>query len=150
MDAALLDRCTHTVDRIHRLLLSIPEPEQRERADGWSVPEVVGHLVDSAGNNHQRVCRYVPGGELTFPAYDQREFVSRAGYNSFEWPVLVTLWHSYNLLLLHMFARIPDDRLLSSTVAIGGSEPISLNRLIGDYYTHMEIHEAQIRRIVGV
>ncbi len=52
--------------------------------------------------------------------------------------------------MLHMFARIPEERLLSSTVTIGDRPLISLNRLIGDYYTHMEIHEAQIRRIVGV
>ncbi len=150
MDVVLLNRATATVDRIHRLMLSIPDPDQRERPGGWSVPEVVGHLVDSAGNNHQRVCRYVTGGNLDFPAYDQREFVGRAGYAAFEWPVLVTLWHSFNLLMLHMFARIPEERLLSSTVTIGDRPLISLNRLIGDYYTHMEIHEAQIRRIVGV
>ncbi len=145
-----INRHATAVDRIHRLLLSVTDSDLRERPDGWSVREVVGHLIDSAGNNHQRVCRIVPGGNLSFPAYDQRTFVDRAGYDGFDWPTLVVAWYSFNLLLLHMFARIPEEMLSSSTVTVGDRAPVSYDRLIEDYYTHLEIHEEQVHRIAGI
>lgn len=137
-----------TIDRLHRLFLSCPEPGKRERPDGWSIREVAGHLIDSASNNHQRLSRYVSGGNLVFPAYDQNTFVRRAGYDSFNSVTLVSLWYGYNLLFLHMISLIPEEHLRSSTVTVGEHPTLTLGELIRHYFDHMERHERQVRRIL--
>jgi hypothetical protein len=135
------------VDRLHSLFLSCSESGKREHPDGWSIREVVGHLIDSASNNHQRVSRYIPLGNLIFPPYEQNLFVRRAGYDSFNYDTLVALWHDYNLLFLHMINLIPEEHLRSSIITIGEHPPLTLAELIEDYFKHMERHERQVRRI---
>ncbi|HZT61171.1 MAG TPA: DinB family protein, partial [Pyrinomonadaceae bacterium] len=48
-----------TVEESAARLLSMTEDESREpRAEGkWSAKEILGHLIDSASNNHQRFVR---------------------------------------------------------------------------------------------
>jgi hypothetical protein len=49
----------------------------------WSAREVIGHLVDSACNNHQRFVRALFQDDLVFPGYDQDAWVGRSnGYTS--------------------------------------------------------------------
>ncbi|MEM6770857.1 MAG: DinB family protein, partial [Bacteroidota bacterium] len=48
----------------------------------WSKQEILGHLVDSAYNNHQRFLRAPGQGDLRFPGYDQDEWVRRNGYQN--------------------------------------------------------------------
>ena len=43
----------------------------RPRPDKWSPREIVGHLIDSASNNHQRFVRAQFQDDLTFTGYDQ-------------------------------------------------------------------------------
>jgi len=78
------DRCTGLRRPINSSEPVRPEPAEKE--GGWSIKEILGHLFDSAGNNHQRLLRYVKGGELKFPGYDQEEFVRRANYQEFRIP----------------------------------------------------------------
>ena len=50
----------------------------RPRAPGkWSPREIIGHLIDSASNNHQRFVRASLQDELVFDGYEQE--VTRAG-----------------------------------------------------------------------
>ena len=46
----------NTVNETYQQLRSIPDEilEARLNPGDWSVKEIVGHLVDSASNNHQR------------------------------------------------------------------------------------------------
>ena len=41
----------------------------------WSRKEIVGHLIDSASNNHQRFVRAQDSDDLICPTYDQDAFV---------------------------------------------------------------------------
>ena len=54
-------------------LKSLPNDtiEARPKAGEWSVKEIVGHLVDSASNNHQRFVRLQVTDGLVFPDYSQ-------------------------------------------------------------------------------
>jgi len=70
--------------------------------DKWSLKEIIGHLIDSASNNHQRFVRLQFGDLLSFPAYDAEEWIKTQKYNIMNWDVLVTLWYNYNYLLLHI------------------------------------------------
>lgn len=38
---------------------------------GWSRKQVLGHLIDSASNNHPRFVRSILQDSLDFPGYDQ-------------------------------------------------------------------------------
>jgi hypothetical protein len=136
-----------TVERVYQLFRACPDPAAREKGEGWSMKEILGHLVDSASNNHQRIARYIPKGNLNYPAYDQEQCVQRAGYQAFDFNRLLALWCNYNQLLLHMLAGIPAADL-DSTITIGDKPPVAIRQLIPGYFAHMENHERQARRVI--
>jgi hypothetical protein len=136
------------IERVYQLFRTCPDPSARGKNGGWSVKEILGHLVDSASNNHQRLARYLPKGNLNYPAYDQEQCVQRAGYDTFDFHPLLALWYNYNRLLLHLIAGIPDADL-DATVAFGDKPPVALRQLIPDYFAHMGNHELQARRIIA-
>ncbi|HKP84454.1 MAG TPA: DinB family protein [Blastocatellia bacterium] len=109
----------------------------------WSRKEVLGHLIDSASNNHQRFVRAQLDGGVTLPGYTQEAWVERQGYKDEPWADLVMLWKSYNLHLLHVVSRMPDDKL-GAMCAIGNNEPVTLGFLVEDYVKHMKHHLKQI------
>jgi hypothetical protein len=137
-----------TLERVYQLFRACPDPSAREKDGGWSIKEIIGHLVDSASNNHQRLSRYVPQGHLDYPPYDQEQCVQRAGYQAFDFERLLALWYNYNQLLLHLIAGLPDADL-DSTISIGAKPPVTLRQLASDYFAHMENHERQARRIIA-
>jgi hypothetical protein len=143
MKAGLLNR----LERTRQLFRNCPDPNKSEQPDGWTVKEVLGHLVDSASNNHQRLLRYVAGGELSFPAYDQQQFVRRAGYRDFDYAELLTLWYYHNKLLVHIYQNIPEADL-ESRVKVGDKSAVSIRQLMEDYITHIELHEKQVEQIL--
>jgi len=110
----------------------------------WSPKEVLGHLIDSAANNHQRVVRAQEADALSLPGYEQNHWVRSQGYNDADWPHLVALWTHFNLHLADVMARIPTDRY-SVPCTIGESEPVTLEFMIVDYLSHLKHHMAQIR-----
>ena len=75
-------------------------------ADRWSIAEVIGHLVDSASNNHQRFIRAQESESLTFPKYEQNSWVTRNAYASANWESLVELWYHYNMQLARVLAQV--------------------------------------------
>jgi hypothetical protein len=138
-----------TVERVYQLFRACPDPAAREKGEEWSVKEILGHLVDSVSNNYQRLVRDIPNGNLTFPPYDQEQNVKRAGYQAFDFDQLLALWYSYNKLLLHMIAGIPEKDM-ASTTTVGDKPPVALRQSIPDYFAHMENHERQARRVIVV
>jgi hypothetical protein len=142
------ERLRTTVGREALQLASISEDEARRRAapdTGWSRKEELGHLVDSATNNHVRfVCGSV---DPTFvvTSYAQNDWVSAHGYADLPWPTLIDFWHKYNLLLAHLVERIPPDRLANELASKAG-EKVTVRFLIEDYIVHMQHH---LDRILG-
>jgi hypothetical protein len=117
---------------------------RRPDARSWSPKEVLGHLIDSAANNHQRFVRAQQSDALTFPGYDQNHWVSSQAYHDADWPHLVALWRHFNLHLADVISRIPPSKY-STPCAIGGSDPVTLEFVIVDYLNHVKHHMAQIR-----
>jgi DinB superfamily len=137
-----------TVERVYQLFRTCPDPNLKESAEGWSVKEILGHLVDSVSNNYQRLVRYIPNGNLGFPPYDQEQNVKRANYQAFDFDQLLALWYNYNKLLLHMLAGIPEGDM-GSTTSVGDKPPVALRQSIPDYFAHMENHERQAQKIIA-
>jgi hypothetical protein len=126
-------------------LLAVSESESsfRPGPDKWSKKEILGHLIDSASNNHQRFVRAQLSSEIRLPEYEQEEWVRRQSYQTESWENLVQLWKSFNLHVLHLGAKIPGERL-SSICFIGSNEPVTLEFLFIDYVRHVKHHLQQI------
>lgn len=136
-----------TITDAERRLLQLDESEvQRRAADGaWSRKEMLGHLIDSASNNHQRFVRAQFGSEITFPDYAQSEWVRIQNYQNEPWVSLVRFWVHYNRHLLHIISAIPGEKL-KGHYFIGEEEPVTLEELIRDYVKHLKHH---LRSILG-
>ena len=73
----------------------------------WSRKEILGHLIDSALNNHRRIV----GASLAPPPhqlrpYDQDAWVRVADYQHLPCADLLALWTNLNHLILHLIDRI--------------------------------------------
>lgn len=133
---------------IYKLLLAVTTPDQPTEEAGWSIKQVVGHLVDSCSNNHQRLCRSIPGAELTFPAYDQNAFMQAANYAAYDYGSLVQFWFAHNQLLLHIYENMDAAVAAQTRIKVGDRPAVTVPELIHDYFEHMELHVAQIQRVL--
>ena len=115
----------------------------RLSSDRWTLKEMIGHLIDSASNNHQRFIRLQTETTLHFPAYAAQTWVDASAADSFAVEGLIPLWRSYNLYLLHIIENIPDESL-DHVWEIDG-RTITLKELIEDYFRHILIHEKLYR-----
>jgi hypothetical protein len=110
---------------------------------GWSRKQVLGHLIDSASNNHQRFVRAALQSSVELPAYDQDGCVRVQAVESVAWPLLVALWTNYNRYLAHVIAHLPASHL-EVPCRIGADEPVTLRFLAQDYLEHLLHHLGQI------
>jgi DinB superfamily len=112
----------------------------------WSLKEILGHLIDSASNNHQRFVRAQYFNQTNFPSYAQDEWVAIQRYNERQWKELLTLWTAYNLHLAHIISNIPREQL-DTECTIGDGEPVTLAYIIVDYLGHMQHHIKQMEEM---
>lgn len=108
----------------------------------WSRKQIIGHLIDSASNNHQRFIRAQQVSALTFPPYAQNHWVDSQRYNERSWSDLVTLWHAYNAHLSHVIAHIAEASVGVPCV-IEHDESVTLGFLASDYVVHLRHHLKQ-------
>jgi hypothetical protein len=138
-------RLIQVIEETETRLSAISESESATRsgAGKWSRKEILGHLIDSASNNHQRFVRAQLDGALNFPGYQQDSWNRAQHYQSEPWSNLVQLWASYNRHLAHVIAAIPDEAGPQICV-IGGGAPVTLEFLVNSYVVHLEHHLQQI------
>jgi hypothetical protein len=110
---------------------------------GWSRREVIGHLIDSASNNHQRFVRAALQTSLEFPGYEQDASVRVQVLQEADWTLLVSLWSAYNRYLAHVIAHLPPSKL-DTLCRIGSHEAVTLGYLATDYVKHLAHHLNQI------
>jgi hypothetical protein len=119
------------------------EADFRRAPGKWSRTEVLGHLVDSAVNNHQRFVRAQLAESLEFPGYAQADWVRCQDYASADWPALVELWTCINRHLAHVVRRIPEAKLaVPCRIGDGAARP--LEEVVVDYLRHVRHHLAQL------
>lgn len=113
----------------------------------WSKIEILGHLIDSASNNHQRFVRMQAQPAVTLPGYAQNFWTDTQHYLKADWPLLVELFGNYNRHLAHVI-EVADPRMLDNTIVIEGAQgpagPFTLRFIMGDYIEHMRHHLRQI------
>ena len=150
-----IDELRRAVEEAMPALLALGERSgERRRPDSWSNREIIGHLIDSASNNHQRFIRGQLQDDLIFSGYAQDDWVKAGRYHDAPWEELVTLWRTFNLQIARVMEGIPDDVRLRQRVrhnldqigfeTVPQSEPATLDQLMCDYVRHLEHHLAQI------
>lgn len=143
-----------------RLAAISDEASQNARVDGeWSARLVLGHLIDSAVNNHQRFVRAQFSDDLVFEGYQQEDWIRVQRYDEAAWMDLINLWRVYNLHLAHVIERIPDEVLTRQRSAhsldkiawrtVPADQPTTLLYLIKDYLAHMREHLRQLFAAAG-
>jgi len=110
---------------------------------GWSGKQVIGHLIDSASNNHQRFVRAALAGDLVWPGYDQDGCVKVQAFQEASWPMLVDVWEGMNRLLVHVLTHLPAAAA-SAPCRIGDHAPIPLAELAHQYVQHLHHHLDQL------
>ena len=109
----------------------------------WSRREVLGHLIDSALNNHQRFVRAQLVETLEFPGYAQTDWVRCQAYADTDWSALVDLWCGLNRHIARVLDVMPREKL-AVPCRIGGGPTTPLGEIIADYLRHVRHHLEQI------
>ena len=122
---------------------------RRPRPDGWCAREVLGHLIDSACNNHRRFVIGQSQDTVRFDGYNQDDWVARQHYDRVPWRDLVALWSAYNRHLAHVISCTSDEAASRSALAPDGSGPVTIAFLMEDYVRHLRHHLAQIRTLLA-
>ena len=136
----------HAVAAARPRLLALTEAEAAAHPTPgkWSPKEIIGHLIDSAANNHQRFVRAQQGDtELSAYRYAQEFWVKSQDYQAADWNNLVALWYAYNTHLAHIVARIRPE-FLDTPLSVWGDEPVTLRYVAEDYVRHLQHHLGQI------
>jgi hypothetical protein len=152
---AFLEDFSRTIEAGKKQLLAIPEEQAAVELPGkWSAKQIVGHLIDSAANNHQRFVRAQTTNDLICPGYDQEVWVATQAYDQESWFDLVQLWSTYNRHLLHFISAMPADVLtrerkehnldVLAFKAVPKNTPTTLEYFVRDYADHMVHHLTQI------
>jgi hypothetical protein len=144
---ALLNEFRETIALNYERLAQFSEADSAVKpAPGkWSKKEIIGHLIDSASNNHQRFVRVQLYADLDLPGYEQERWVAVQDYQNAAWAELLILWKAFNEHLLRIIALIPEEKL-GRTFRIAGGEPVTLGYWVEDYLRHLQKH---LRQILG-
>ena len=144
-----IDSATARLSGISEAQSEVPRAEEH-----WSAKQIIGHLIDSAANNHARFVLGQNKDDLIFPGYEQDRWVEINHYQQASWAQLVELWRAYNLHLLHMMSHASPEKMNNrctqhslQTIAfetVSEAEPVTLEYLMKDYVVHLKHHLSQI------
>jgi hypothetical protein len=138
-----LNRLEYIINITPKMLTEISEENMSTKPSPtkWSKKEIIGHLIDSATNNHQR---FVRGQFENIPeiSYDQNNWNEYSFYNQIESKQIISFWTIYNKQIIEIIKRIPKGNL-EKQIKIGNNI-LTLEFLIIDYVEHLEHHLKQI------
>jgi len=119
------------------------DASQRPAPGKWSRKEILGHLVDSAANNHQRFVRLQLTSRIDLPGYDGDEWVRVQRYQDRPWSEIIDLWQLYNVQLAAVIRQV-DSNALHNIWHTPDGQDLDLEFIIRDYVVHMRHHLDQI------
>lgn len=143
-----------TADRIEKLisawqvkLLQMSDEliVSKRNTQNRNIKEIVGHMIDSAANNHQRIVRLQYTETLDFPDYrqDNDTWIGIQKYQEEDWSLMINLWKYYNLHLVHLFTVVDSECLTNEWTDFEGAN-VSLGEMIEGYLVHLELHLLEI------
>lgn len=118
--------------------LSEEETSVKLSESQWTLKEIVGHLVDSASNNHQRITRLQMIEKLDFPQYECESWIAVEKWISMNWIDILTLFKYYNLILANLMTNVNIECL--QNIWLYNDDTLTLEFLITDYLRHLKEH----------
>ncbi len=145
MKHKIADQLQATVEKVEPLLRALSDEMASVsiKEGGWSRKELLGHLIDSASNNHQRFVRLQQFEHIQLAGYEQDHWVRSQGYAESDWSLLIGLWASYNRHLAHVIRRIRPETL-SHRCELSPGREMTLDYFVDDYMAHLEHHLRQM------
>jgi hypothetical protein len=155
MDAVFLADFRQTVDRAAERLLELSDGDAaiRPAAGKWSRKEIIGHLIDSASNNHGRFVRAQLQDDLIFDGYDQDAWVRVEAYQDRPWADLVRFWQAFNHHIAAVMERAGPQALTRprrrhnldqlAWQVVETTQPTTLEYFMRDYVGHLKHHLRQ-------
>ena len=138
-----IKRLEYLTNIIPKILYEIDDENfsAKESENKWSKKEIIGHLIDSATNNHQRFIRgqFEENPEIK---YDQNNWNKFNFYQQIEKQQLISFWTLYNKQLIEIMNRMPTENL-KRTIK-NGDNNLTIDFLIKDYVEHLEYHLKQV------
>ena len=122
----------------------------RYNVQNRSVRQILGHLIDSASNNHQRMVRLQYNEALTFPDYQQDNnlWIALQDYQNVDWNNLVQLWKFYNLHIIHIIKTVDITKLNNYWYNFENTK-VTLQDMIEGYLAHLSLHINEIHELCG-
>ena len=142
---AVSEKIRETISAAKPKLLKISSglASKKSSSTSWSKKEILGHLIDSASNNHQRFVRGAQNTAIDFPVYKQDPWVEVQHYNDMEWTSLIELFYQYNYHISRVIEFLPEESL-NNFCNIGKENPAALKFVIEDYLRHLNHHLEKI------
>ena len=151
----VIDNIKMVINREIPILLSLSEEQVslKRNSQNRTVKMLVGHLIDSASNNHQRMVRlqYAPRcghsmpntemGMLVFPDYTQDNdlWIALQDYQHEDWHTLVMLLKYYNEHICHLIRSVDEKKLNNYWIDYEGRR-VTLDAMIRGYINHLTLH----------
>ena len=160
----IINDIIETINREEPFLRSLSEEivSMRFNHQNRSIKMLIGHLIDSASNNHQRMVRlqYAPRcghsmpntemGMLLFPDYTQDNdlWLQLQDYQHEDWDTLLSLWKYYNLHICQVIRSVDETKLNNYWLDYEGNR-VTLQNMIEGYTIHLKLHLGQIHELIS-
>jgi hypothetical protein len=126
---------------------------QRRNSQNRTIKQIVGHIIDSASNNTQRIVhlQYQPL-PLVYPNYatlgNNDRWIAIQDYQNEEWNTLVQLMKYSLLHLSHILKNISADKMNNEWMS-GTGEKVTLKAMIIDFPRHLKLHLSEIDELIN-
>ncbi len=149
----ITDGIARVIETEENLLSSLPEEvvTQRRNRQNRTIKQIMGHLIDSASNNHQRMVRLQYAKDLLFfPDYRQDNdlWIAIQDYQNAEWTNLIQLWKFYNWHIIQVIRSVDETKLSSYWCDFEGTK-VTLKEMIEGYLDHLHLHMKEIHDLIS-
>ncbi len=147
----VVDGICEIVETWEERLINLPITAIADKKNKQSrtIKQILGHLVDSASNNHQRMVRLQYNSFLEFPDYRQDNdlWIVVQDYQTTGWFNLVQLWRFYNLHIVQVIKAVDKTKLNNYWNDFEGNR-VTLHDMIKGYLWHLNLHIDEIHELI--
>ena len=139
------------IDILAQKLIDLPVDTitNKRNKQSRTIKQIMGHLIDSAANNHQRMVRLQYNDKLDFPDYQQDNdlWIALQDYQNADWNISIQLWKYYNLHMIQVIKSVDHTKLENSWQNFEGIT-VTLRQMIDGYLGHIELHLNEIQELI--
>jgi hypothetical protein len=129
--------------------LPIDTISQKRNNQNRTIKQILGHLIDSASNNHQRMIRLQYNSDLIFPDYRQDNdlWIALQDFQNEDWNILIQLWKYFNLHMIQVIKSVDQSKLDNYWHDFEGTK-VTLQQMIDGYLWHIDLHLNEIQELI--